>query len=393
MLVILLLIFAAIGSAVDGVTTQTGTEIQEFSIFESIDRDEYVLAAGDILQVVVEGGTSEAMLVSGLASIGACQVSSGGTIQLSGIGQLSVTGMSINEAEVALQQLANHYYHRIQLGLTLLQARTVKVWITGMVARPGRYTMYATSRVSDLVSSAGGMSSYSSRKGWLVTESGDSTFIDLHFDIETAQPIADPFVTGGSSVGFELVTLPVYVVRPGIRNYNDSYTIPEIEIWESSPNESIEEFVYRIGGITGDIDLARSTLIKQDETIPVWRENFGFSDRDICTGDTLRLVVHGNDVYVAGAVHQRGIVSYMPGANAEVYIERAGGTVYNGNTDGATITRDGELFASGDDALEIEILPGDIIEVPYGWVASHSHEIGLFATVVGITSVIINLTR
>jgi len=393
MLIILLLIFAAIGSGVDRISSQSGTEIQEFSIFESIDRDDYILSAGDILQVVVEGGTSETMLVSGLAPIAACQVSSGGTIQLSGIGQLSVTGMFINEAEVALQQLVNHYYYHVQIGLTLLQPRTVKVWITGMVARPGRYTMYATSRVSDLVLSAGGMSSFSSRKGWLVTENGDSTYIDLHFDRETSQPVCDPFVTGGSSVSFQLITSPVYVIRPGVRSYSDSYAIPEVETWESKQNETIREFIYRIGGITGDVDLARSTLLGASESTPIWRENFGFSDSEINPGDTLRLVVHGNDVYVAGAVHQRGIVSYMPGADAGVYIERAGGTVYNGNTGGATITRDGALIASGDEALEMEILPGDIIEVPYGWVASNSYKIGLFATVVGITSVIINLAR
>ncbi len=393
MLIILLLIFAAIGSGVDEESSQSGTEIQEFSIFESIDRDDYLLSAGDVLQVVIEGGTSVAMMGSGLASIAPCQVSSGGSIQLSGIGQLSVTGMSINEAEVALQQLANRYYHRIQLGLTLLQPRTVKVWITGMVARPGRYTMYATNRVSDLVISAGGMSSFSSRKGWLLTENADSTFVDLHFDPETAQPICDPFVTGGSSVSFLLITSPVYVIRPGVRSYSDAYAIPEIETWDSKQNETVEEFIYRIGGISGDIDLARSTLLGASESTPIWRENFGFSDSEINPGDTLRLVVHGNDVYIAGAVHQRGIVSYMPGADAEVYIERAGGTVYNGNTGGATITRDGALIASGNDALEMEILPGDIIEVPYGWVASNSYKIGLFATVVGITSVIINLAR
>lgn len=393
MLIILLLIFAAIGSGEDDVSSQSGTEIQEFSIFESIDRNDYLLSSGDILQIVVEGGISEAMIGSGLASIGPCQVSSGGAIQISGIGQLLVTEMSINEAEAALQQLANRYYPRIQLGLSLLQPRTVKVWITGMVAMPGRYTMYATSRVSDLVRSAGGMSSFSSRKGWLVTSNSDSIFIDLHFDRETAQPISDPFVTGGSSVSFELITSPVYVVRPGIRSYNDAYAIPEIETWESRENETVEEFIYRIGGITGDIDLARSTLLGTNESTPIWSENVGFSDFEVHSGDTLRLVVHGNDVYVAGAVHQRGIITYMPGVNAEVYIERAGGTVYNGNTGGATITRDGELLASGDDALEMEILPGDIIEVPYGWVASNSYKIGLFATVVGITSVIINLTR
>jgi len=74
-------------------------------------------------------------------------------------------------------------------------------------------------------------------------------------------------------------------------------------------------------------------------------------------------------------------------------VERAGGVVYNGHLGGTSLTRDGRRIASGDEALDTEVLPGDVIEVPYGWVARHSQEIGIVATVVGITSTIIYLTR
>ena len=393
MLFFLLISLTALGDITDDMTSQSDTQVQEFSIFEPVSRDDYFLGAGDILQVVVEGGTSEAMIISGLTSINPCQVSGDGSIQISGIGQLNVMGMTINEAEGALLRLARQYYNRVDIGLSLLQPRTVKVWITGMVARPGRYTLYAINRVSDLVAAAGGMSSYSSRTGWMTTQDGDSVYINLHFDPITGMPVSDPFVDGGAGVVFELVRSPLYVVRPGIRNYNDSYTIPEVETWESYTDETLEELMYRIGGITGDVDLSRSTLITPEGSSPIWIENQGFSQELVQAGDTLRLVVHGNDIYVAGAVHQRGIISYIPGATVRVYVDRAGGKIYNGNLGGTTLTRDGVLIASGDDALETQALPGDVIEVPYGWVAQHAQTIGILSTVVGITSVIINLSR
>jgi len=189
----------------------------------------------------------------------------------------------------------------------------------------------------------------------MITETGDSVFVNLHFDALTHRPVCDPFVDGGAGDVFELVTSPVYVVRPGIRNYNDAYAVPEIETWEPLPGETVEDLMYRIGGITGNVDLARSILITSRG--------------------------------------RSGIISYIPGASARVYVERAGGKLYNENSGGTTVTRDGVLIASGEDALNEEVLPGDVIEVPYNWVAQHAQEIGILATVVGITSVIINLSR
>ena len=393
MLIFLILSLTAQGDLPDDFAPQADTQVQVFSLFESVDRREYILGAGDVMQVVVEGGTSESMIISGLSPVSSCQVSGDGMIQLSGVGQLDVMGMTLAEAEEALQRVTSLYYNRVTVGLSLLQPRTVKIWVTGMVAHPGQYTLYAINRVSDLVSAAGGMSSYSSRTGWMVTANGDSVFIDLHFDPGTGRPVSDPFVDGGAGVIFELVKSPVYIVRPGIRNYNDAYAVPEIETWEAFPGETVGDLMYRIGGITGDVDLARSSLITPEGSSPVWIQDVGFSDAHVQAGDTLRLVVQGNDVYVAGAVHQRGIISYTPGTVARVYVERAGGKASNGNIGGTTLTRDGVLIASGEEALETQVLPGDVIEVPYSWIAKHAQSIGILATVVGITSVIINLSR
>lgn len=367
--------------------------VYEFSIFEPVDRNTYVIGAGDVLQMVVEGGTSQVMLASGLAPMSLCKVSGDGIIQLSGIGQMSITGLTIREAERELQGLVTRFYPGTSIGLGLIQPRTVKIWINGMVERPGQYTLYSINRVSDLVSEAGGLSAYSSRNGWMVTSSGDSVQVNLHFDGTSGRPVSDPFVDGGAVVHFSLVNDPLYVVRPGVRNYNDAYPVPEVETWEFMPGETIEDLMYRIGGITGNVDLARSVLVSPSGSVPVWTRGEGFSTGQVASGDTLRLVVQGNDIYVAGAVHQRGIIAYIPGAPVSVYVERAGGVVYNGSLGGTTLTRDGERIASGEDALDSEVLPGDVIEVPYGWVARHSQEIGILATVVGITSTIIYLTR
>ncbi len=389
----LLLLLIALGDYSGSIVPSSDGLSQEYTIFESVSRDEYILGAGDVLQLVVEGGTSEVMTISGLPSISSCMVSSDGVIQISGIGQLDVSGLTINQADEALQRLTALYYNRISIGLSLYQPRTVKLWITGMVMQPGQYTMYAVNRVSDLVNSAGGMSAYSSRTGWMVTAEGDSIDVNLHFDPATGRPVSDPFVHGGAGVSFQLVRNPVYVLRPGVRNYTDAYAVPEVETWEAFGNETLEELMYRIGGITGDVDLARSTLITQHGSSAIWVADLGFSQSIVEAGDTLRLVVQGNDIYVAGAVHQRGIISYTPGATVSFYVDRAGGKVYNGNIGGTTVTRDGVLMATGEDALDLEALPGDVIEVPYSWVAQHAQEIGILATVVGITSVIINWSR
>ena len=391
----LLLCLALLSQITPGTSVETGGSgtLWDFAIFEPVDRDLYVIGAGDVLQMVVEGGTSQAMAISGLSSMLPCRVSGDGMIQLAGIGQFQAAGLTIAQAEEELQRLVSMYYPSTGIGLGLLEPRTVKVWINGMVERPGQYTLYAINRVSDLVSSAGGLSSYSSRFGWMLTSDGDSIQVDLHFSRSTGQPVADPFVAGGAVVSFSLVKDPVYVTRPGIRNYTDQYTVPEVETWDCLAGETVEDLMYRIGGVSGDVDLSRSYLISSGENLPIWSRGDGFSDHQVNPGDTLRLVVQGNDIYVAGAVLQRGIVSYTPGDPVRSYVERAGGVVYNGHLGGTSLTRDGRRVATGDEALDMEVLPGDVIEVPYGWVARHSQEIGILATVVGITSTIIYLTR
>jgi protein involved in polysaccharide export with SLBB domain len=347
---------------------------------EAADRDEYLLGAGDLVMVVVEGGSSQAQLASGLAPQSICDVSSDGMLSVSGIGQIQVRGLSINEAERQLQSLASRFFPRCVVRLSLLQPRLIRVRASGMVGVPGTYAMYSLQRVSDLLSVCGGLAFPASRSGWMFA-GGDSTRIDLLIDTETHSPVSDPMLMEDAVVVFEACTNPVFVVSP---------TDSTIQAWDIPEPVPLSGFLETIGGAGGPVDLTRSVLRHGGVGVPLWTAD-GIADTHVVAGDTLLLAAIRDSVVVGGAVEVPSMVAWSPGLTTMDYIVLAGGLAQEASSGGITVTRDGREIARGGDAESLRVMPGDVIRVPYTWIARNYQLITLTSAVVSLLAIMKSL--
>ena len=68
------------------------------------DRDIYLLGPGDIISMVVEGGSSESLIAAGLTPWAFYTVSGDGYLSVSGIGAASIDDLTMNQAQEVFQQ-------------------------------------------------------------------------------------------------------------------------------------------------------------------------------------------------------------------------------------------------------------------------------------------------
>lgn len=364
---------------------------------ETLSRDAYILGPGDVLTAVVEGGCNDVMLLSGLLPTAVCHVSGDGLLQVPGVGQIAVDGMSIQEAQQQLRVLVRRYYPGLNIGLSLAEPRVLNVWVSGMVEKPGRYSLLAIQRGSDLVHTAGGVTPYGSRRGVMNLPDGGSQDVDLSFGPD-GQPSCDPYLVNGVSVVSPLVDTPVFLARPGeVLLSTDGTVLPnarhQVEAWDSVEGETVAEFLGRTGGPEGRIDLARSFLVSEGLEHPIWSSSQGIIESPVLPGDTLRMAILGNQVFVAGAVNTPGAVLYQSGMTVRDCIDMAGGTLTSSRIGGTMLSRMGETHATGSETLSLEARPGDVIEVPHSFESRYETTIVIIASLVTMTATIINLTR
>lgn len=359
----------------EGLVTPETAEMEGF--FPGFaDRDIYLLGPGDIISTVVEGGSSESLIAAGVTPWAFYTVSGDGYLSVSGIGAACIGDLTMNQAQEVFQQKVSRYYPSLRVTLSLAQPRTVRMDVRGMVEEPGTYLMSALSRVSDLVSMAGGIASYGSRFGTMITAGRDTIPVDLHIDPFTGGFVADPYLDRGTAVIFGECMSPVFVV---------GYDLAES--WDCRNGETVRSLLEGMGGVRGNIDLSASRLVSAGLRSPIWDETAGILELPLAPGDSLLMVSSGMPVYVGGAVNVPGPLEYIPENTVLDYIILAGGADVNASLGRTVLYREGERLGSGDDILGTRPNAGDAIEVPYTWISRNSDFLSLLISVssVGIT--------
>lgn len=391
MSLILLLILSTV--AADQPAVQIPSPGQAVSLpaaFEPADRDEYVLGPGDVLEMTVEGGATPAALASGLFPQTICSVSSDGMLSVSGIGQIEVLGLTIEQAELELARLTRSYYPGIRVGMALSVPRVVRVRASGAVASPGIYPMYALQSVSDLLLAAGA-STACSRTGWMYTDS-DSLGFDLRLDPATHEPAADPLLTGGATVVFETCRNPVFVAGTAVDSISITPLPSSVTAWEVDGPMSLPDFLAMTGGAGVDFDPGQSGLMDDGSLLPIWSDS-GLVPLTVSPGDTLFLAQAWASVTVAGAVSEPSAVRWTAGLRAVDYVNLAGGLVENSSQGGIRLIRNGETVARGSEASSAVAAPGDIVQVPYSWASRHTSMFTILGALVSAGAILYNINN
>lgn len=181
----------------------------QFPYAGSIDKSSYILGVNDLLSIRIDA--SQTMFVRGLL------VNPAGDITLPTIGAVSVVGLSITEAESAIERSASDFARSVNVDITLESPRPVHIQVTGAAPFPGKYIVPAMSTVdqaiySSLTSGSREISttisnssdfltnaSYSIRN-ILIERKGDSIKADLVSYFRLGDSTANPVVQNGDLI-------------------------------------------------------------------------------------------------------------------------------------------------------------------------------------------------
>ncbi len=345
----------------------------ESTVLELADRSTYVLGPGDIVSVVVEGGSSQILISAGVSPWTQCTVGGDGYLSVSGIGAVSVNGITIDEAQHSLQRKATGYYPSVRVTLSLIEPRMLRVNVGGMVDQPGTYQLTALNRVSDAVLMAGGISTFGSRRGTMYSESGDTLNIDLNIHPGSVSYVSNPFLTNNAGIIIDVCENPVYLLS----------SANAMETRELQRFDDFESLLARMGGVAGNISLLDCRIIRDETRIPVWDQVEGFISTELLPGDTIFFVSLRDSITVGGAVAVPGSVSYNPESTVREYIITAGGTESMAGS-GITVQRNGREAVFDGNVEDAHLLPGDVVNVNYNWFNRNAVLISLVTSVISI---------
>lgn len=185
---------------------------------------DYVLGPGDGLTVNIWGGESSRLERT---------IDRQGQIDLPEAGTIMISGMTIAQAQDAIEHALNAQFHDEHVEISLGRLRTVRVYVVGDVQRPGAYDVSSLSTPLSALYAAGGPTSRGSlrilrqyRDGNLVAEIDLYDFLlkGVHSDVQHLLP-GDTLLV--PTVGPQ-VTVEGMVHRPAIYELNGEKTLNQV---------------------------------------------------------------------------------------------------------------------------------------------------------------------
>jgi protein involved in polysaccharide export with SLBB domain len=384
--------------------------------------DKYILMPGDKLLVTVSGKltfsyqsliTYEGKVMINLPlspMTPSYDVTSQHTLYQDVVDAVTVSGLSLKEAQDTLTRVMRRYFKDAEVKLTLIGLRSAIVFVTGEVQYPGAYNASPVERVSQLVARAGGLSPLGSKTRISLIRGGlPYANVDIERFENEGDLNANPFIESGDVIYVPpvqgLVTVRGAVFGRGEYRIRASALTTEKErmsegVYELKPGERVFDVIRKAGGITPWADLHNCYVERlvlnsggKRQRIPVDLHRVLF-DRDstqnveLVNADIVVVPPINLFVYVEGEVNKPGSLLYTPNLGAGDYIGQAGGPTENGNLSRVSIIRNGKrISAKHNPVLE----PGDIVIVPRYGLKWWQDYVDIIATV-GIPTISLILT-
>ncbi|MEG1580172.1 MAG: SLBB domain-containing protein [Bacteroidaceae bacterium] len=305
----------------------------------------YRLGPGDAVYIDVWGASQKSIQVT---------VSPEGIIDIEGYGPISVSGLTVAEANSRLKRTYGARYANSNIKLTVGQTKTIMVNVMGEVEAPGTYTLSAFASVFHALYMAGGVNDIGTLRDIKVFRNNR---LVTHVDVY------DYILNGKLTGNVRLTDNDVIVVGPYNCLVNVAGKVKRPMYYEMKATESIGTLLNYAGGFTGDayqknLRLTRKTggeysVFTIDE---FERGKFKVADGDSLTVDSF-IPRYSNMVEVKGSVFRPGM--YQVGGSVmtvRALIEASGGLTEDAFTARAVMHR-----RKADRTLEV--LPLDIAGV------------------------------
>ena len=314
----------------------------------------YVLGPGDAVNVDVWGASHNSFQST---------VSPDGTIQIEGFGPVSVSGLTVEQANARLRSQLGARYQSSKIRLTVGQTKTIIVNVMGEVNVPGTYTLSAFSTVFNALYMAGGISEIGTLRNIKVFRNNRQiSTVDVY----------DYILNGKQTGNVRLADNDVIIVGPYESLVNITGKVKRPMYYEMKKTESVGALLNYAGGFTGDAYKKSVRIIrKTGQQYSVFNVSefdmakFPVSDEDSVSVDSI-LPRFANMIEVKGAVFRPGM--YEVGGNIQTVrqlIESAEGVTEEAFTPHAILHRMKSDRTLEMMAIDLQgILNGTVSDIP-----------------------------
>ena len=314
----------------------------------------YRLGPGDAVIIDVYGASQKTFEST---------VSPDGTVTIEGYGPVSVSGLTVAQANARLRSSLGSRYRSSRVKLTVGQTKTIMVNVMGEVKAPGTYTLSAFATVFHALYMAGGTNELGTLRNIKVYRNNR---------LVTVVDIYDYILNGKLTGNVRLADNDVIVVGPYDCLVNITGKVKRPMYYEMKKNESISSLLKYSGGFTGDA-YKKSVRVnrKTGREYAVYNvEEFDFSSFRIDDGDSVSidsiLPRYANTVEIKGAVFRPGMYNLGEQVNSvRSLVEHAEGLTEDAFTNRAVMHR-----MKADRTLEVVsvdiagIMNGKVADIP-----------------------------
>lgn len=322
---------------------------------------DYRLGPGDEVIIDVWGASENTIRQS---------ISPEGTIQVSGLGPVQLSGMTVKDANAYLQREFSKIYSGIsgseptsQIKLTLGDIRTIQINIMGEVAVPGTYTLSSFSSVFHALYRAGGVNKIGSLRSIKVVRNG-KTIADLD--------VYDYLMKGKMKDDIRLQEGDVIIVNPYESLVRIAGKVKRPMFYEMKPTETVTTILNYAGGFTGDAYKKAVRIIrKSGREHQVYNVDemdysvFRLDDGDSISVDAV-LKRFENRVEIRGAVYRSGLYELSGTVNTvKQLIKKAEGLRGDAFLNRALLDRENEDLSHEVIAVDLGgLLKGTVADIP-----------------------------
>ncbi len=276
--------------------------------------ENYVLGPGDAVYVDIYGASNKSLEMT---------VSPDGYINVEGYGLVSVSGLTVSQANARVKSELGKRYSSSTIKLTVGQTKTISVNVMGEVKVPGTYTLSAFSTVFHALYMAGGTNDIGTLRDIKVFRNNKQV---------ASVDIYDYMLNGKLSGNVRLAEGDVIMVGPYNCLVNITGKVKRPMYYEMKTSESMASLLKYAGGFTGDAYSKSVRVVrKTGRQYSVYNVNefdqaqFYMADGDSVSVDSV-LVRYENMVEVKGGVFRPGMYQIGDGINSvRTLVEQAEG--------------------------------------------------------------------
>ena len=317
----------------------------------ALDPDLYRIGPGDVFQFNVWGAMEIQIPLA---------VNPEGNLAIPSLGEIEVRGKTLAETQTLVLEKAASLYANSRVSLSLEALRFFRVHVVGEVKFPGTYTAQAVDRVTELIASAGGLTTWAwPREIEIRHDRGDTTVFDF-FAFEREGDLSRvPFVNSGDVIFVPSIDLhkDVVTVHSDVKSGG---------LYQISPDEGLMPFLLRIRVVNNNSDVSGITVVRkseggEDSWIKPFR-NRGDVARPFPLLNQDRIIVPSAFVYVKGACRNPGAYPFIMNLTANDYAGMAGADYQSGRIKSVKIYHPSTGKTSR--GAETQIRAGDVVEIP-----------------------------